>query len=63
MSGRGRAQMNTAVQGDLSNGRCVMNVDSERDTTEPTTEIGTASNFCCIYIVEMQTKFVLMNGI
>lgn len=55
--------MNTAVQGDLSNGRCVMNVDSERDTTEPTTEIGTASNFCCIYIVEMQTKFVLMNGI
>ncbi|PUZ61242.1 hypothetical protein GQ55_4G260000 [Panicum hallii var. hallii] len=39
MPGRGRAQI--AVQGDLSNGRGLMNVDTEHDTTEPTPEIGT----------------------
>ncbi|PUZ38685.1 hypothetical protein GQ55_9G216300 [Panicum hallii var. hallii] len=39
MPDRGRAQI--AVQGDLSNGRDLMNVDTEHDTTEPTPEIGT----------------------
>ncbi|PUZ37469.1 hypothetical protein GQ55_9G122100 [Panicum hallii var. hallii] len=39
MPGRGRAHI--AVQSDLSNGRGLMNVDTEHDTTEPTPEIGT----------------------
>jgi hypothetical protein len=51
MLGRGRAQI--AVQGDLSNGRGLMNVHTEHDTIEPTPEIGNASNFYCICTLKM----------